>query len=102
MKLVKALVIMMGVLAIAGACLWQFWLKDQVEAAKIGTAFAAQQVCSCRFVAERDMASCKGDFVRDVSPFTFIEDDTTITVSVLGGQIANSSTYQEGLGCMVS
>ena len=98
MKVVKAILILVAVLVVMAGAVWQFWLKAQVEFAQVGTAYGAKVVCSCRFVAEREMTSCQGDFTEDVSAFTFTETDNTVTASVLG-VISNTAIFEPGLGC---
>ena len=112
MKPVKAILIALGVLAVSGGALWQFWLKGQVAYAKVATAYGAKMVCSCLYVAERQMESCKDDFTADVSAVTFTAIETPVTTanqasmmrqsaraSVLGGLVANTAVIEPGLGC---
>ncbi|MEM5515496.1 hypothetical protein WNY37_00950 [Henriciella sp. AS95] len=99
MKLVKGfavLVVALGVVAIAA---WQFWLKDQVAFGEVATAYGAKVVCSCRFVAEREMASCKNDFTEDVSAVTFKETGNSIMASAAAGLVSATATFEPGLGC---
>ena len=102
MRFVKTILIVLVVLVLLGGGLWQFWLKEQVAFGQMATAYGAKMVCSCRFVAERDMASCQTDFTVDVSPFTFEEGEQYVEVSVLGGLVGSRADYNPGLGCMVS
>ncbi|MDJ0921638.1 MAG: hypothetical protein QNI84_10955 [Henriciella sp.] len=111
MKLVKGLLILLAILAVMALGAWQFWLKGQVEFAKVATAYGAKMVCSCQFVAERELDSCLGDFTNDVSQVSFtvssgelLDDGTaraenTVTASVLGGLIQNQARFEPGLGC---
>nr|WP_070960489.1 hypothetical protein [Hyphomonas sp. Mor2] len=111
MKPVKALLIPLAALILIGATVWQFWLKGQVEFAKVATAYGAKQVCSCVFVAEREFDSCLGDFTEDVSQVSFsvssseiVENgaartDQTVMAQVLGGMIRNRARFEPGLGC---
>ena len=99
MKLVKAFAVGAVALGVIALLVWQVWLKDEVAYAKIAAAYGAKMVCSCRFVAGRDMASCKGDFTDDVSAVSFSEDGQTIRASVLGGAVKADARYEPGLGC---
>jgi len=110
-KPVKILLIIVLFLAVIGAGVWQVWLKPQVAFAQVATAFGAKQVCSCRFVAEREMQSCLVDFTADLSAVSFdvsssrvtengaTRSDDTVTASVLGGLIQSQARYEAGLGC---
>lgn len=102
MKFVKAILFVVVIIALLGGGAWQFWLKDQVAFGKLATAYGAKMACSCRFVAEREMESCKTDFTVDVSPFTFTEFDAGVEVSVLNGLVASRAEYTPGLGCTVT
>ncbi|NBC21286.1 MAG: hypothetical protein GVY06_09650 [Alphaproteobacteria bacterium] len=97
-KIILGIFIMVG---LVGGLVWQFWLKDQLAFARLGTAYGAKMVCSCRFVAGRDMASCEGDFTVDTSRFVFEEGEDRIEVSVLGGLVSSRAVHEPGLGCAV-
>lgn len=111
MKFVKTILILLLILAVIGGAVWQFWLKGQVEFAKVATAYGAKQVCSCHFVAEREFDSCLGDFTEDISQVSFSVSssqvtengvsraDRTVTASVLGGMIQDRARFEPGLGC---
>jgi hypothetical protein len=113
MKFVKAPLIALFILIIVGGGVWQFWLKQQVAFAQVATAYGAKQVCSCQFVAERDLDSCLGDFTEDIGAVSFSvsssqvnqtgtsSQSTTVTASVLGGLIKNQARFEPGLGCTV-
>jgi uncharacterized membrane protein len=64
----------------------------------IGTGYAAQQTCACRFVSGRTMESCMGD----LDPLA----RKLISVRVSDGEVTASrlvwkatSRYEKGLGC---
>ena len=113
MKFVKTLLILLLVLVVIAGGVWQVWLKQQVAFAQFATAYGAKQVCSCRFVAARELQSCLGDFTEDVSQINFTVSsnrttenggdsaDDTVTASVLGGLIQNQARFEPGLGCTV-
>ena len=109
MKFVKAMLITLAVLALVGAAAWQFFLKDQVALGKVGAAYASKQICSCRFVSERELESCKTDFVLDIGQLKITEDyidttgrtDQSITASAMMGVISAKATYEPGLGCVL-
>lgn len=99
MKIVKIVFVILAVLAVAAGSLWQFWAKDQVAFADIGTGYTAKQVCSCVFIAERSLESCKGDSLRDISQLSIEQGEDLITVSAARGLISNTARFQRGLGC---
>lgn len=109
MKFAKAFLIVLAVLLVVGGLLWQFFLKEQVSFGQVASAYAAKQICSCRFVSEREMASCKTDFTQDISALTITETyidptgraDQSITASALGGAISAKATFEPGLGCVL-
>jgi len=88
MNLVKAFAILLAVLALAGALAWQFVLKEQVAYARIGAAYGAKMVCSCRFVAARPMDSCLQDFTDDLSMVSFTETADAVRAEVFGGLVS--------------
>lgn len=108
MKFAKAFLIILVVLAIIGGALWHFFLKEQVGFGKVATAYAAKQICSCRFISEREMDSCKTDFTQDISQLKISETDIdttgptdqSVTASVLG-VISATATYDPSLGCVL-
>jgi hypothetical protein len=100
MKFAKAFLIVLAVLAIIGGALWHVFLKDQVGFGKVATAYAAKQICSCRFVSEREMASCQNDFTQDISALKLSETEDSVTASALG-LISATATYEPRLGCVL-
>lgn len=113
MRFFKAFLILLAVLALIGAGVWQFFLKERVAFGNVGSAYAAKQICSCRFISEREMESCQGDFTPEIKEGvdqltiseTYIDatgrTDQSITVSALGGLISGKATYEPGLGCVL-
>lgn len=94
------LLIIIGSFLIVGLiAVWFFVLKPQLAFGQVASAYAAKQICSCRFVAERDMESCKSDFTEDISALTVTERDQSIETSALFELIKSSATFEQGLGC---
>jgi hypothetical protein len=103
----KGLVLAVLGVAVTGGLVWQFWFKDQVAFAQVATGYAAQKVCSCINVSERDLASCLTDFTVDTAPFQFsvaperAADAGSVAVTVMGGLgRATSSPTGVGGGCV--
>lgn len=68
--------------------------------AELGTGYIAHVVCSCRYVGNRDMASCKTDF-EPGTEIVKVEDDIknrriTASVPLLSRR---SATYDPEYGC---
>lgn len=99
MNLVKVILILSAVLAVVAAAVWQFWLKEQAHFARVATAYTAKQVCSCRFVAQRPLASCLTDFTDDISQLTITEDGERIISKAPLGLATNQARFEPGLGC---
>ena len=109
MKLIKPTLITLAALALIGAAAWQFFLNEQVAFGKVASAYAAKQICSCRFVSEREMESCKTDFTQDISVLTIEENyidstgrtDQSIVASAAWGLISEKAVFEPGLGCVL-
>ena len=99
MKLVKALGIVVVVLAVLAGIVWQFWGKDLAKDAKIGTAFAAKHVCSCLHVAGHSMDFCLEDFVQDVGQLEITNDGNVTKASAPFGLGTAQAKFEPGLGC---
>ncbi len=101
MKTVKVLFVLAAVIAIAAIGIWQFHLKGQVAYARLATAYGAKQVCSCRYIGERPMKSCLGDFTSDVSALRFSEGTNEIIVKAPFGMARAHARYDPKLGCAI-
>ena len=113
MKFAKPLMITLAALALIGAGILHFVLKDPIALGTVGAAYVAKQVCSCRFVSEREMDSCMTDFTPEVSENlaqlniseSYIDTtgrtDQSITVSALGRIIREKAVFEPDLGCVL-
>lgn len=99
MRVVKVIIGLGLGLVIAGGLGYTLWLKPQLEFASVATAYGAKKMCSCLFVSDLSLDSCKADFTEDISMVDFTPDETGVTVEVLGGRISARADYQSGLGC---
>ena len=111
MKFAKPLMITLAALALIGAGIWHFALKEKIAIDRINAASAAKQICSCRFVAEREMESCKTDFIQEdrdnLTRFKISESyidatgraDQSVTLSRLGGFVSETASFEPDLGC---
>lgn len=90
------------VLITAGAAAYWYFGESITGQAQAATAFGAKTACSCRYVAGRDLASCKDDFVPGMET-VFLSDDAdeqavTAYVPLFS---SDSARYREGFGCML-
>lgn len=95
-KVIKWIALLLGLALLAGYILVA---RPLLQFAPLASAYGAKKVCSCVFVAERDLEACKADFTEDVSAATFIREPSAIRVEVLGGRFAERAVFTEGLGC---
>ncbi len=57
----KRLKIVVAVIAFCAA-LWLLWNWNSIKGqARVGAAYGAHVICSCRYIEDRDMASCETD-----------------------------------------
>ncbi len=65
---------------------------------RIGTGFVARQVCSCVFVAERSLDSCRADMLpqTDAVNVEVLADGVRSSLPLLETRTAR---YRPGLGC---
>jgi hypothetical protein len=101
MKIVKVLLVISAVIVVLLGASWQFIFKGQAAYARLATAYGAKQVCSCRYIGERSMKSCLGDFTLDVSALTFSEIPDEITAKAPYGLAQARAHYTPKLGCAV-
>ena len=95
----KGLLIGVGVivLIVAGAL---YAGRDTWASAKIGTVYVAKQTCSCLFVAERTMDSCRTDYdPAAIEPLTVAATDKGVKVSALAGLVSARAEFEPGFGC---
>ena len=74
--------------------------RDTFATARIGTTYVAKQTCSCLFVAERPIESCRTDFDPEaLRSLNVVTSGDGVTVSALGGLISSRSRFERGFGC---
>lgn len=90
--LVVVLVLLLGIGVWGG--------RDTLATARIGTTYVAKQTCSCLFVAERPLDSCRTDYDDEaVRSLDVVTSDSSVTVSALGGLISSRAEFEQGYGC---
>ncbi|MCB2079307.1 MAG: hypothetical protein KDE55_16625 [Novosphingobium sp.] len=93
----RAIALLALVVLLAGYAWYRTALREDALAA---ASYGARIGCSCRFVAGRDLSSCKADFEPGMGLVRLSEDaeagSVTASVPLLSSQTA---TYREGEGC---
>lgn len=100
MKRVKVL-IAIAIVGLIAVGVWLFVLRGQIAYARLATAYAAKQVCSCRFIGARSMQSCMGDFTADISALTISQASDRIIAKAPLGMARASARYTPQLGCVL-
>ncbi len=86
----------------AGAAAYWYWGNNMRGQARAATAFGAKTACSCRYVAGRELSSCKGDFVPGMETVFLSDDEDDQSVTAYVPLVSSSSArYREGFGCML-
>lgn len=88
-------------LLVGGALFWYYRVTIR-ETALAGTSYGAHNACSCRFIAGREMGSCKRDFIPGMEAVFLSEDADDKSVTAYVPLIASTTaTYREGFGCVL-
>ncbi len=89
--------IALAILLVAGAA---FVLPGLLQRSRIGSGYVAKQLCSCVFVAGRDLSACRADLTADADPVRaeLLAADRAVRafVPLLAERIAR---YTDGTGC---
>jgi len=76
------------------------WYLPTRQAVSIGAAMLAKQVCSCVYVADREIADCRADQFESMDPIQVevLRDEERVRawIPLLGERTA---VHREGLGC---
>lgn len=92
------LILAFALAALAAAA--YIWAREPLSMAHLGTGFAAKQTCSCLHVSNRDLASCKLDYPKDVAAlFSWRTEGETVEVTALGGLFSAQAVHEPGFGC---
>ncbi|MHA7820541.1 MAG: hypothetical protein ACX930_12920 [Erythrobacter sp.] len=69
---------------------------------EVGTAYAARVACSCRFVAGRNLESCKSDKLAGMEMVSLSDDVEAKSVTARLLLVSSTTaTYREGYGCVL-
>ncbi len=90
-----------GVVLVSGLGLGFFrWYLPTRQAVDIGAGMLAKQVCSCIYVAGREVADCRADLFQAMDPIQLevLRDEGRVRawIPTLGERTA---IHREGLGC---
>ena len=91
-------------LVVAAILLLGYWAYGAplVKTAEAGVAYGAKGACSCRFLAGRDLSSCKSDFLDGMGMVMLSEDEADMSVTARVPLVASdTATYREGYGCVL-
>ena len=81
---------------------WWFYGESVRGYALAGTGYGAKNACSCRYIADRDLKSCKADFIPGMEMVMLSEDAGAKTVTASVPLIASQTArYRDGYGCVL-
>jgi hypothetical protein len=74
--------------------------REPYAYARVATAYAAKQTCSCLHVSGRTMESCMAEFPQETrDQFSVTSAGNTVHASVLFNAVSASAIYEEEYGC---
>lgn len=88
---------LIGLIALAGL----LWGPRAVGMAQVGTGYVAKQVCSCVYVAGRDVDACRADLMPSMDPIDvqMLGDREGVRASLLLGAVERTALHHPGSGC---
>ena len=88
---------LVGLIALAGL----LWGPRAVGMAQVGVGYVAKQVCSCVYVAGREVDSCRADLMPSMDPIDVqvLSDREGVRASVLMGAVERTALHHAGSGC---
>ncbi len=70
--------------------------------AQAGTAYAAKNTCSCRYLAGRDINSCQTDFIPGMETIFVSDDEAEREVTAFVPLVASATArFDEEFGCVL-
>lgn len=96
-KVVLGVVALLVLVALIGA--WRWYLPTRY-AVGIGAAMLAKQICSCVYIANRELADCRADQFESMDPINveLLPEEQRVR-AWLSGFAERTATHREGLGC---
>lgn len=90
-----------GFAAIGGAAF--LLLREQLDLARIGTAYVAKQTCSCLYVGGRTPDSCASDYDPDIYRLFSVRIETETATQAVSTQAFSifraRAVFEPGFGC---
>lgn len=89
-----------AIFAMLAGLAW-FW-HPIVSQAKVGAAYSAHIGCSCRFIAGRELTSCRDDLESGMGLLMLSENTEAKSVTARYPMLAReTATYRKGQGCVL-
>ena len=88
---------LLGLIVLAGL----LWGPRAVGMAQVGVGYVAKQVCSCVYVAGREVDSCRSDLLPSMDPIDVrvLGDREGVRASLLMGAVERTALHHAGSGC---
>ena len=95
----KHLLRTLGLLALGlvGLCLWAS--GPILAEGRIGAAFVARTTCSCLFVADRSLASCRTDWPAGSEIIAVRQEENAVVASAAFGLVSARAVFEQDYGC---
>ena len=88
---------LIGLITLAGL----LWGPRAVGMAQVGVGYVAKQVCSCVYVAGREVEACRADLMPAMDPIDVhvLGDREGVRSSLLMGAVKRTALHHAGSGC---
>ena len=88
---------LIALIALAGL----LWGPRTVGRAQVGVGYVAKQICSCLYVAGREVDACRVDLLPSMDPIDVqvLEDREGVRASLLMGAVERTALHHAGSGC---
>jgi hypothetical protein len=77
------------------------WGPRALGMAQVGVGYVAKQICSCVYVAGREVDACRADLMPSTDPIEvqMLEDREGVRASLLMGAVERTALHHAGSGC---
>ena len=88
---------LIGLITLAGL----LWGPRFLGMAQVGVGYVAKQICSCVYVAGREVGSCRADLMPSMDPIDVqvLRDREGVRASLLMGAVERTALHHPGSGC---